>query len=42
MLLFLQYGRTPLHTACANGHSKVAETLYQYGANIQAVDKVKT
>ena len=38
--IFLQFGYTPLHEACQNGHYQVVEALMKAGANIEAVNKV--
>ena len=35
-----QYGKTPLHYACEEGHSDVAVKLIENKAAIDAVDKV--
>ena len=37
---FLQYGRTPLYTACQNGHESTVLVLLQNGANPNLQDKV--
>ena len=39
-LIILQYGRTPLCWAAANGLSDVAQLLINKGASINVIDKV--
>jgi ankyrin repeat protein len=34
-----EFGGSPLHWACAEGHTKVAELLMDRGANINALNK---
>lgn len=35
-------GKTPLHLACSEGHSKICQLLLNYGADIKAVSADKT
>ena len=37
----IQYGRTPLHLACENGHKDVALMLIERGANATEKDGVR-
>ena len=39
-MLFLQYGWTALHSACANGRTEVVQYLLTNGANLSATNKV--
>ena len=36
-----QYGRSPLHEACANAQSTVVTLLLDHGANVHTLDKVR-
>ena len=36
----LQYKKTPLHFACANGRTEVAVKLVELGADVNAVNEV--
>lgn len=41
-LIILQYGRTPLCWAAANGLTDVAQLLISKGASINVIDKVSS
>jgi hypothetical protein len=40
LVYHMQFGWTPLHFACGNGHREVADLLLKAGADIEAKDKV--
>ena len=40
ILLYIQSGQTPLLSACAGGHSDVAQLLISKGASIDVTDRV--
>ena len=40
ILYLLQFGKTPLYTACSNGHDKVVKALLDHGVRVDVLDKV--
>ena len=40
ILYLLQFGWTPLYTACSNGHDKVVQALLDHGVQVDVQDEV--